>query len=58
MNATNGMFKGETKHGNYQKQLVFLAKSCAHFQNSRVYSSMTTKSATKKLQRITRAKEA
>jgi len=58
MNATSGMFKAKKKCGNYQKQFMFVARSCAHFQNYGVCSSMTTKSAIEKVQIIAREKEA
>jgi hypothetical protein len=37
---------------------VFVARSCACFQSSRVHSSMSANSAIEKLQRIAKEKEA
>jgi len=53
-----GCLKPKKKWGNYRKLFVFVATSCAHFRNSGVCNSMTTKSAIEKLQKIAREKEA
>ncbi len=49
MNVMSGMFKVEKKWGNYQKQFVFVVRSCVYFWNFGVCSSMTTKNAIEKL---------
>jgi hypothetical protein len=57
MNVTSKMFKDLKKQGNCQKRFVFIVGSCAHFQSSRVHSSMSVESVIEKLQQIAREKE-
>ncbi len=49
MNVTSKKFKDKKKQDNCQKLFSFIAKSCEHFQSSRIHKNMNVKSVIEKL---------